>query len=320
MSTPICRSPFVRKRPVICPVLGEWTCFKRREDLMVVLADVARIQDTSLLKDSFSFSLNAFLALWNRVGYFLSSSEEDFVENASNCREHMRLLPYDDAVEFISQLLTREGKLILKIFNPVYSDSNTPTVETVAVEPLADDDEQKLDQASEGDSDLSEKSSTNDSETRILRRRNGSKRGQGFVSDSIEDERIQKKGKIESSDFPTLDLQSALVNDCCPNEDETLLSLIKAFLQKKEDRMLKQIEEVQLARSCLEERIKELEVDFERHLAEEKEIRRTKDESIKALQDELQISNNKRKALENKLQGIKQFLQVDQDENNTASS
>lgn len=315
MSTPICRSPFVRKRPVICPVLGEWTCFKRREDLMVVLADVARIQDTSLLKDSFSFSLNAFLALWNRVGYFLSSSEEGFVENASNCREHMRLLPYDDAVEFISQLLTREGKLILKIFNPVYSDSTTPTVETVVVEPLADDDEHKLDQASEGDSDLSEKSSTNDSETRILRRRNGSKRGQGFVSDSIEDERIHKKGKIESSD-----LQSVLVNDCCPDEDETLLSLIKTFLQKKEDRMLKQIEEMQLARSCLEERIKELEVDFKRHVEEQKEIRRTKDEWIKALQDELQISNSKRKALENKLQGIKQFLQVDQDENNTASS
>ncbi|KAK2566021.1 hypothetical protein P5673_010344 [Acropora cervicornis] len=320
MSASIASSPFLRKRSSHCPVIGEWTCYRRRDDLMVLLADIASIKDTNPLKDCFSSSLNAFLTLWNQVGYLLSSSEEDLAPKASYCKEHMRLLPYDDAVEFIARHLTREGKLFLKIFNPLSSNNSKATVQTVVVDPLTDEDGCNVEESSEEvNSDASGKSSTNDVDTKTtaLRERRASKRGGSSLFDLEVDEGNPKKRKVVNSDFPSLDFHSVKFNDYCPDKDEAFLTFVKTFLEKKEmekDRLLKQIAEEQKARNCMEEKMKELEVELKKQLDKEEEMRRTKDESIKALQDELQISNSKRKVLEDKLKGIKQFLQVDTDQ------
>ena len=169
---------------------------------MVLLADIASIKDTNPLKDCFSPSLNAFLTLWNQVGYLLSSSEEDLAPKASYCKEHMRLLPYDDAVEFIARHLTREGKLFLKIFNPLSSNSSKATVQTVVVDPLTDEDGCNVEESSEEfNSDASGKSSTNDVDTKTtaLRERRASKRGGSSLFELEVDEGNPKKRKIVNS-------------------------------------------------------------------------------------------------------------------------
>ena len=140
MSATISRSPFLRKRPNCAPLLGEWTCFKRRGELLVLLADVAHVNDKSLLKDYFSFSLNAFITLWSQVGYQLSNSEEDLIKNTSIARERMMLLPFNDAAEFITQHLTRQARLLLRVFNPIFKENSKPTTDTITVEPQSDND------------------------------------------------------------------------------------------------------------------------------------------------------------------------------------
>lgn len=169
---------------------------------MVLLADIASIKDTSLVKDCFSFSLNAFLTLWNQVGYLLSSSEEDLAPKASYSKEHMRLLPYDDAVEFVARHLTREGKLFLQIFNPLSSNNSKATVQTVVVEPLTDDDGCNVEESSEEvNCDASVKSSTNgvDTKTTALRERRASKRGGSSLFEPEADEGSPKKRKVVNS-------------------------------------------------------------------------------------------------------------------------
>jgi len=315
MSATISRSPFLRKRPINCPVLGEWTCFKRREDLMVLLADVARVNDSSLLKDYFSFSMNAFITLWSQVGYLLSSSEEDLIQNAT--KEHMRLLPYDDALEFITQHLMRPGKLLLSIFDPKFQGSRKPTTETITIEPLTDDGGVKLDDSN----DSCERSPEvgMDHRTRL---RAGSKRG-ALLNDSPGRDEERKKRKNGNSDLSDLYLQSVFISEGDPNSDESFLTFTKTFLRKKQleqDRITKELEEEQQARRSAEERIKELEVQFKQQLEEERELRRAKEERVMALQDELQISKSEKQALEDKLQGIKQFLQLVPDKENVTPS
>lgn len=162
---------------------------------MVLLADVARIQDTGLMRESIGFSMNAFIRLWNRVGYLLSSSEEDLIQNATE--ENMHLLPYDDALEFITQHLTRPGKLLLKIFNRPFKGNRKPTTETVLIEPLTDNDGPKL-EASDDSSDCSERSP----EVGMDRKaglRAGSKRGEASLNDSTESDENRKKSKTGNS-------------------------------------------------------------------------------------------------------------------------
>ena len=195
MSASISRSPFLRKRPINCPVLGEWTCFKRREDHMVLLADVARINDETLLKDYFSFSMNAFIALWSQVGYLLSNSEEELIQNAT--KEHMRLLPYDDAIEFITQHLTRPGKLLLSIFDPKLQGRSKPTTETITVEPFPGEE-------GGGGTDESSDFSENSPEAIDSRRRlrAGSKREEASHNGSPGSDDNRKKRKIGNSGEP----------------------------------------------------------------------------------------------------------------------
>lgn len=133
-------SPVLRKRPRNSPVLGEWTCFTRRGELLVLLGDVAGINDKSLLKDYISFSINAFVTLWSQVGYQLSHSEEGLIKSATIAKELMVLLPFNDAVEFVSQHLMRPAKLFLRTFNPILKGTNTPTTETIEIEPQSDDE------------------------------------------------------------------------------------------------------------------------------------------------------------------------------------
>ena len=163
---------------------------------MVLLADVARIQDTGLVRESFGFSMNAFVRLWNSVGYLLSSSEEGLIQNATE--ENMHLLPYDDALEFITQHLTRPGKLLLKIFNPQYKGSTKPTTETVLLEPLTENDGPKL-ESSDDSSDCSERSPEVRSDEKA-RLRAGSKRAaEASLNDSTESDGNRKKSKTDNS-------------------------------------------------------------------------------------------------------------------------
>ena len=141
MSGTISRSPFLRKRPNhTTPLLGEWTCFKRRGELLVLLADVVRIEDKGLLKDYYSFPMNAFITLWSEVGYQLSTSEEEFIKNATIAKELMKLVPFNDAVQFIAEYLMRPVQVVLRTFNPVLRDHDNPSTETITIEPNADDD------------------------------------------------------------------------------------------------------------------------------------------------------------------------------------
>ena len=141
MSGTISRSPFLRKRPNhTTPLLGEWTCFKRRGELLVLLADVVRIEDKGLLKDYYSFPMNAFITLWSEVGYQLSTSEEEFIKNATIAKELMKLVPFNDAVQFIAEYLMRPVQVVLRTFNPVLRDHDNPNTETITIEPNADDD------------------------------------------------------------------------------------------------------------------------------------------------------------------------------------
>jgi len=158
---------------------------------MVLLADVARVNDSSLLKDYFSFSMNAFITLWSQVGYLLSSSEEDLIQNAT--KEHMRLLPYDDALEFITQHLMRPGKVLLSIFDPKFQSNRKPTTETITIEPLTDDGGVKLDDSN----DSCERSPEvgMDHRTRL---RAGSKRG-ALLNDSPGRDEERKKRKNGNS-------------------------------------------------------------------------------------------------------------------------
>ena len=141
MSGTISRSPFLRKRPNhTTPLLGEWTSFKRRGELLVLLADVVRIEDKGLLKDCYSFPMNAFITLWSQVGYQLSTSEEEFIKNATIAKELMKLVPFNDAVQFIAEYLMRPVQVLLHTFNPVVRDHDNPSTETITIEPNADDD------------------------------------------------------------------------------------------------------------------------------------------------------------------------------------
>lgn len=162
---------------------------------MVLLADVARINDTSLLKDYFSFSMNAFIALWSQVGYLLSSSEVDLIQNPTT-KDHMRLLPYDDALEFITQHLIRPGRLVLNVFDPKIQGSAKPTTETLNVEPLMDDDAAKV-EPSDDSSDCSERSPGEVCMSAKRRLRAGSKRGEALQNDPPDEN--QKKRKTGNS-------------------------------------------------------------------------------------------------------------------------
>lgn len=141
MSGTISKSPFLRKRPNhTTPLLGEWTCFKRRGELLVLLADVVRIEDKGLLKDQYSFPMNAFITLWNQVGYGLSASEEEPIKNAAIANELMKLVPFNDAAQFIAQYLMRPVQVLLRTFNPVLTENSNPSTNTITIEPHADDD------------------------------------------------------------------------------------------------------------------------------------------------------------------------------------
>ena len=107
---------------------------------MVLLADVVRINDKGLLKDYFSFSMNAFVTLWSQVGYQLSNSEEDLIKNTAIAKDLMMLLPFNDAVDFITQHLMKQAKLLLRTFNPVLRENGIPITDTVTIEPQSDGD------------------------------------------------------------------------------------------------------------------------------------------------------------------------------------
>ncbi|XP_078365973.1 uncharacterized protein LOC144650179 isoform X2 [Oculina patagonica] len=306
MSATISRSPCLRKRPNSAPLLGEWTCFKRRGELLVLLADVARINDKDLLKDYFSFSMNAFITLWSRVGYQLSLSEEDLIKNTSIAKDQMILLPFNDAAEFISQHLIKQTKLLLRVFNPILKGNSIPITDTITIEPQSDSDCSR--EPSDDDCiDACEKSPEVDGKGAKQR---SSKRGERALNEldcASGSEESNKKRKIGNT-------------DCCPHTDDIFLQSIvtftKAFVGKKKcekDRILKQLEEEQKSRKSAEEKLKELEDQFKQQLQEERELRKAKENEVKALQEELQMLNSKRQALEDKLQGIKQFLQVGPD-------
>ena len=142
MSGTILRSPSLRKRPNhTTPLLGKWTCFKRRGELLVLLADVVPVEDRGLLKDYHSFPMNAFITLWSQVGYQLSTSEQEFIKNASIAKELMKLVPVNDAAEFIAQYLMRPAQVVLRTFNPVFIvDNDNPSTDTITIEPCGDDD------------------------------------------------------------------------------------------------------------------------------------------------------------------------------------
>lgn len=162
MSASISRSPFLRKRTTNnSPLLGEWTCFKRGGDLLVVLGDVARINEKELLKDYFSFSMNAFITLWSQVGYLISHSEEELILNAKDlkiAKELTRLLPFHDATEFIAQHLKGPARLLLHIFNPILKENGIPTSETITIEPPSDEDEVDLSDGCEKSPEMDGKS------------------------------------------------------------------------------------------------------------------------------------------------------------------
>lgn len=141
MSGTISRSPFLRKRPNhTAPLLGEWTCFKRRGELLVLLGDVVRVEDKGLLKGYYSFPMNAFITLWSQVGYQLSISEEEFIKNNTIAKELMKLVPFNDAAQFIAQYLMKPVQVLLRTFNPVLIDNGNPSTDTITIEPHADDD------------------------------------------------------------------------------------------------------------------------------------------------------------------------------------
>lgn len=140
MSGTISRSPNLRKRPNHTPLLGEWTCFKRRGELLVLLADVARINDKGLLKDYYSFPMNAFVTLWSQVGYQLSNSEGELIQNATIAKDLVMLVPFNDAAQFIAQYLMSPAQVLLRTFNPVIKDQGNPIIEAITIEPHADDD------------------------------------------------------------------------------------------------------------------------------------------------------------------------------------
>ena len=142
MSGTISRSSLLRKRPNhTTSMLGEWTCFKRRGELLVLLADVVHIEDKGLLKDYYSFPMNAFITLWSQVGYQLSISEAEFIKNATIAKELMKLVPFNDAAQFIAQYLMRPAQVLLRSFNPVLIiDNDNPSTDTITIEPHADDD------------------------------------------------------------------------------------------------------------------------------------------------------------------------------------
>lgn len=189
MSASISKSPLIQKRAINCPVLGEWTCFKRREGLLVLLADVARINDNSPLKDYSCISLNPFMTLWGQVGYMLSASEEDLIETATSmAKEYMRLLPYDDALEFITQHLARPGKLLLKIFDPKIQGRCKPTTQTIILEPLEDEDGEENGEKSPGEAI--------DRKTRL---RVAAKRGESPLNASSGFDESAKKRKMSNS-------------------------------------------------------------------------------------------------------------------------
>ena len=87
---------------------------------MVLLADVVPVEDRGLLKDYHSFPMNAFITLWSQVGYQLSTSEQEFIKNASIAKELMKLVPVNDAAEFIAQYLMGIHILAYYANNTVY--------------------------------------------------------------------------------------------------------------------------------------------------------------------------------------------------------
>ena len=156
---------------------------------MVLLADVARINDNSPLKDYTCISLNPFMTLWGQVGYMLSTSEKDLIETATSvAKEYMRLLPYDDALEFITQHLARPGKLLLKIFDPKIPGHCKPTTQTIILEPLEDEDGVENGEKSPGEAI--------DRKTRL---RVAAKRGESPLNDSSGFDESTKKRKMSHS-------------------------------------------------------------------------------------------------------------------------
>lgn len=275
---------------------------------MVLLGDVVRVEDKGLLKGYYSFPMNAFITLWSQVGYQLSISEEEFIKNNTIAKELMKLVPFNDAAQFIAQYLMKPVQVLLRTFNPVLIDNGNPSTDTITIEPHADDDGSA--EPVGDDCKTCEKSPEVNDKSAKLR---SLKRGERAVVELLDcaggSEDSRKKRKASGNP-----------GDCCPHTDEIFLQSIvtftKAFVGKKQcdkERILKQLEEEQQSRKSAEEKLKELEDRFKQQLQEEQELRKAKEEEVKALQDELQMSNKKREVLEDKLQGIKQFLQVDPD-------
>lgn len=236
MSATISRSPCLRKRPNNITVLGEWTCFKRRGDLLVLLADVARINDKGLLKDYFSFSLNAFITLWSRVGYQLSNSEEDLIKNTLIAKDQMILLPFNDAAEFTSQHLIKQAKLLLRVFNPILKENSIPTTDTITLEPQSDSDGSR--EPSDDDCNACEKLPDVDGKSAKQR---SSKRGEralnelecaGGSEDSSKKRKTGNSGERKTELFVSLNLiQPRSFNACHPPPPLSLSALIPSVPQ-----------------------------------------------------------------------------------------